>query len=82
MLAPQARLRAPGAVAGSHRPAPALAGPAAAGALRTQAAAAAAAAACTDARSARPSCSAEEVRERFEKYGPIRDVYLPKDFCE
>ena len=27
-------------------------------------------------------CSAEEVRAKFERYGPIRDVYLPKDFCE
>jgi hypothetical protein len=27
-------------------------------------------------------CRAEEVRAKFEKYGPIRDVYLPKDFCE
>ena len=26
--------------------------------------------------------SAEEVRAKFERYGPIRDVYLPKDFCE
>lgn len=24
--------------------------------------------------------SADEVREMFEKYGPVRDVYLPKDF--
>lgn len=27
-------------------------------------------------------CSAEEVRAKFERYGPIRDIYLPKDFCE
>ena len=29
-----------------------------------------------------PACSAEEIRAKFERYGPIRDVYLPKDFCE
>ncbi|EFN54489.1 hypothetical protein CHLNCDRAFT_17896, partial [Chlorella variabilis] len=23
---------------------------------------------------------AEEVRGKFERYGPIRDVYLPKDY--
>jgi hypothetical protein len=28
------------------------------------------------------ACRAEEVRAKFEKYGPIRDVYLPKDYCE
>ncbi len=28
------------------------------------------------------SRSAEEVRAKFERYGPIRDIYLPKDFCE
>ena len=27
-------------------------------------------------------CRAEEVRGKFERYGPIRDVYLPKDYCE
>jgi len=23
---------------------------------------------------------AEEIRELFERYGPVRDVYLPKDY--
>mgnify|MGYP001810525211 CR=1 FL=1 len=27
-------------------------------------------------------CSMDDVRAKFEKYGAIRDVYLPKDFCE
>jgi hypothetical protein len=27
-------------------------------------------------------CRAEDVRAKFERYGPIRDVYLPKDYCE
>ncbi len=27
-------------------------------------------------------CRAEEVRAKFERYGAIRDVYLPKDYCE
>lgn len=25
-------------------------------------------------------CRAEEVREKFERFGEIRDVYLPRDF--
>jgi len=29
-----------------------------------------------------PLCRADEVRAKFERYGAIRDVYLPKDFCE
>lgn len=27
-------------------------------------------------------CRAEEVRAKFERYGTVRDVYLPKDYCE
>jgi hypothetical protein len=28
------------------------------------------------------TCRGDEVKAKFERYGPIRDVYLPKDFCE
>jgi RNA recognition motif-containing protein len=27
-----------------------------------------------------PTCRSEEVREKFERYGEIRDIYLPKDY--
>ena len=29
---------------------------------------------------ATPLCRAEDLRNAFERYGEIRDVYMPKDF--